>query len=654
MAFLGQEEQLREFQERFKYLHLVLFIGIGILITRLVYLQVLSGEAMRQISDENRIKRVTIPAPRGMIFDRNRTLLIDNRPSYDLEIVPQYLNESKQQKEVALRLSTLLNMPLAAIEKKLEMASRQPAFMPVKIKEGLTLDEVGGIESWKLSMPGVSVKTEIERTNLYAKVASHLLGYIGKLTPKEFNELKKTDADQYNMDDSIGKAGIEKQLEDELRGIDGQEVIEVDALGRRVRSERSRTLLAKSADEPATPGNNLILTIDQDLQQTAIQSFGDKVGGLVAIDPKSGEILSMVSKPSYDSTAFSRGIPAALWKQLLEDENLPMRDKTLQDHYPPGSVFKVVTAFAGFEEGLITEKTKFSCPGSMRIGNRVFHCHKKVGHGELDVVGALEQSCDIYFWKLAQKFQSVDQIAKWAFQLGLGTKTGIELFHEAPGLIPTEEWKKKRSGENWNQGENVNVAIGQSVVLTTVLQLANLYGAIANGGTLYKPHYLKSIESYDGTPQFTSEPQVLHHVDINPKYLELLKKGLFQVVNSPRGTAWWSHLNGLHFSGKTGTSQVIRFSAEKIYTRCENLPLRFRHHALFAGYAPSENPVIAAAAVVEHGCHGATAAAPVVRDVMKTYIKKYYPELYDKVKSDIKIVTPKDSETEDIPIPSGD
>ncbi len=462
MAFLGQEEQIREYQDRFKYLYAVLFIALGIIVSRLVYLQILNGDKMRQFSEENRIKRVKIASPRGMIFDRNRTLLIDNRPAFDLEIIPQYLKESKQSKPVIELLSRLVNMPEGEIYDILKKASNQPSFMPVKIKTDLSRDEVAKIESWKIAMPGVQVEQEIKRTNIYGDIASHLLGYIGEINSSELPTFNKGIESKYKLGDSIGKFGLEQKMENVLRGIDGEKLVEVDAVGRIKinRAGRKNRLIESENERPGIPGKNLILTIDQDLQNAATKAFGEKIGAVVAIDPRNGEILAMLSRPSFDPTEFSRGIPASLWSKLLNNENRPLRDKTIQDHYAPGSVFKVITAVAGLEEGVIDENTKFRCTGSMRVGNRVYHCHLKRGHGDMNVVSAITQSCDVFFYRVAQKLKSVDDIATWAFHLGLGKKTGIPLAREVPGLIPTEEWKRKRFNQVWNAGESLSVAKG--------------------------------------------------------------------------------------------------------------------------------------------------------------------------------------------------
>lgn len=627
MAFLGQEEQLREYQDRFKYFYFVVAISLIILVARLVYLQILQGDTMRRYSEENRIKRVRVAAPRGMIFDRNRVLLIDNQPAFDLEITPQYLQSSKEKEKVIEQLGELIDKKPKEIEEILDKSRNQPAFLPVKIKTDLTRDEVAKLETWKIAMPGTSVKMEIQRTNVYKDIASHLLGYIGKIDPRERSRLRKKGQD-YQLGDNIGKVGIEKRLENVLRGQDGQEVVEVDALGRRIRERNSPGVISKSKNRPVLPGKNLILTIDQDLQLAAVKAFGDQAGGLVAINPKNGEILAMVSRPSFDPTQFSRGISPSLWKSLLNNPHRPLRDKTIQDHYPPGSVFKVVTAITALEEKVITPNTVFQCNGFIKVGRRRYHCHKGGGHGAVNVISALAESCDVFFYRAAQKLKSVDQLAKWAKSLGLGKYSEIDLAREVPGLVPTEDWKMKRFKTPWTPGELLSVAIGQSFVLSTPIQLANLLATIANHGTTYRPYYIKSIESPDGGLIQEFQPQVISETKMSPQTIQYVIEGLHQAVNSRKGTAFWQRLPGMGFVGKTGTSQIIRLSADKIYQKCENLKYQHRHHGLFAGFAPMDDPSIAVAVIAEHSCHGSTGAAPVARAVIETYLKKKFPEKY--------------------------
>lgn len=627
MSFLGQEEQIRQLQDRFRYLYFALAVGVGILVARLFFLQILSGEKMKQYSEENRIKRVKIAAPRGMIFDRNGTLLVDNRPAFDLEVIPQYLRESKQSAAVLERLSKLIAMPVPEIQILIDKAKNQPNFLPIKIKNDLSRDEVALIEAWKIDMPGVQIQQEIKRTNLYGNIAAHLLGYIGEINTTELPLFNKGKL-HYKLGDSVGKFGIEQKLEDTLRGVDGEKLVEVDALGRIKLRRTLSTVITPPKENPAFPGKNVILAIDQDLQKVAAEAFGDKIGALVAIDPNNGEILSMISRPSFDPTEFSRGIPAQIWNDLLADENRPLRDKTIQDHYPPGSVFKVITAIAGLEEGVIDENTVFNCTGSVQLGNRTHHCHKKNGHGPMKIKDALIKSCDVFFYRTAMKLKSVDLISEWALHLGLGKKTGIPLSREVPGLIPSEEWKRKRFNQPWLPGETLSVAIGQGPVLTTVLQLANTFATIANGGTQYRPTILKRIETSDQRAVQQTEPQVLDRTRLKPKTYDIIRDALWGVANNPSGTMWNYRLPGMDFAGKTGTAQVISLSKDRLFSRCENLKFRERHHGLFAGFAPKDNPKIAIAVVTEHSCHGNSSSGAIAQAVVRTYLKKIDPQYY--------------------------
>jgi penicillin-binding protein 2 len=631
MAFLGQEEQIREFQDRFKYLYFALFVGFFFLLARLAFLQIVRGDYHKQISEDNRIKRVKIAAPRGMIFDRNNKLLIDNRPDFDLEMTPQYVRESKEAKTTFAKLSKIIGMPAKDIWDVYQKSRSQPSYLPVKIKTDLTRDEVARFEVHRINLPGIEVKEEIKRTNVYGEVAAHLLGYISEVNAHELPILNRSGI-RYRLGDSIGRFGLEQRMEDILRGMDGEEIKEVDALGREKQSFHQRRFKGRKF-RSAVPGKNLVLTIDQDLQMAAVDAFADKIGSLVAIDPRSGEILAMLSRPSFNPTEFSRGISSKLWNSLLNNEFHPMRDKTIQDHYAPGSVFKVVTAIAGLEEGVIDESTKVHCTGQMRIGNRVYHCHAKHGHGEVDVEKAITRSCDVFFYRVAQKLKSVDDISRWALKLGLGQKTGIQLAGEVPGLMPTEQWKWNRYRQPWNAGETATVAIGQSFVLTTTLQLANMFGAFGNGGTLHRPFIVKRIESAEGEVLQEFKPEVVSGVQLQPKTVELIKKGLWGVMNAIGGTGFRSRIPG-------ATVQVIRLAADKIYQRCDSMRFKDRHNAVFVGFAPSEKPVISVAVLGEHACHGSYGALPIARAVVLKYLEKYFPELLSDGKTVEMVVKP--------------
>lgn len=645
MSFLGQDEQIREYQFRFRYLYIILFVAFSILLARLWYLQVMNGDRFRQYSEENRIKKVKITAPRGMIFDRNKKLLVDNRPAFDLEVTPQELYADKEWKERIATIAKMVHTPAEELLSILEKAKGQPTFLPVKLKNDLTPEEVAVVEAHKLELPGIQIQMEIKRTNLYGDLAAHLMGYIGEVNPTELPKLNKnvpTGGFPYKMGDVTGKFGLESRMEAVLRGIDGEEYMEVDALGHRKRTPKGLATSLKPKE--STPGKNLILTIDQDLQiaaQKALEKlYGKKqIGAVIALHPKTGEILAALSQPSFDPTLFSRGVSSKLWNELLNNEYHPLRDKTLQDHYSPGSTFKTITAIAGLEEKIVDENTTVACTGHIQLGNRRYHCWKKGGHGVVNVHKAIRESCDTYFYRLGQKL-GIDTIAKYAVMLGLGKRTGVNLAHEETGLIPTEEWKKRRFGQEWIAGETLSCAIGQSYILTTPLQLANAYAAIGNGGNIWKPYIVKYIENPDGRILKEFQPEMIGHATISKSTLDIVRKGLTAVVHEPGGTTFGHKIPGVDVAGKTGTTQVIRLSADKIKTKCESMPFNVRDNGLFAAFAPPEDPIIAVAVVAEHACHGASGAAPVALAVIKEYLQKYMPERYSEEAIRVKLKLP--------------
>ena len=341
--------------------------------------------------------------------------------------------------------------------------------------------------------------------------------------------------------------------------------------------------------------------------------------------------MAMVSRPSFDPSQFGRGIDREDWEAIRSDKRNPLRDRNIQEHYPPGSTFKVIAAITGLEEGLINLNTVHFCSGKFKFGRRTFHCWKKYGHQNVNLYKALRESCNVYFYKMSTQLD-IDILAKYASAFGMGKKTGIALPREVSGLIPTKEWKLQRSGVKWQHGETLSCVIGQSYVLATPLQIAQMFSVVANGGTLYRPYLVQEIFTNSGEVIERFWPQIRSRVEISEKTLKAVRKGLFQVVNHPKGTAFYRRGAGLQMAGKTGTSQVMRISAERLYDKCENLPIAEKRHGLFAAFAPYHDSRIAVAAVVEHGCSGSGAAAPLVAAVVEVYMKKYHPEKHEKIK----------------------
>jgi penicillin-binding protein 2 len=629
---LGQNEQLQSYQDRFRYLYVILAGMAVILVMRLWYLQILRGEEFKQFAEENRLKKIKIEAPRGMVFDRNHKLLTDNQPTLSVQITPQYFRSVKQDKrdETVAKLSKIIRLPETTIKEALFKARRQPSFQPVVIKRNLSMNEVSMIEMEKLDMPGVEVTVGIQRTNVNGTIGAQLLGYIAEVDADEITRVNKNNKNPYMQGDFIGKSGIEQQMENYLRGENGIDYFEVDAFGRKKTNIRrtKENVVPDIKPKPVVPGKNLVLTIDEDLQIAAAEAFGkDKTGAVVALDPTNGEVLSMLSWPSFSNTEFSVGISPEYWKELANNEDKPLRDKTIIDHYSPGSTFKIISALAGLEEGLINAQTIVVGGGSFWFGGRAFHDWKKEGHGPTDVVKSLYRSVDVFFYKLGTRME-IDTLSNYARALGLGAKTGIKMPGEIAGIVPSTEWKRRTMNTEWFPGETLSVIIGQGSLTATPIQLANMIATIANGGTLYRPRIVKTVENVDGTIIETTKPEVIRTTNFKPENLALVRKGIEEVVANEQGTAHAQFTPGIRMAGKTGTAQVIRFSADKVYANCHALPRRYRHHGLFVAYAPVEDPKIAVAVVAEHACSGSGGAAPIATALIRKYLAKIDPSKY--------------------------
>lgn len=619
----GDEELIKLHKNRSHQVANIIVFCFAIVFIRLWYLQVYKGELYHKFSIQNRLRKEVIRAPRGMIYDRNKALLVDNIPRFDAILTRQFLSKKE---ETLKRLSDILSMDLDSINKIIKKNSFQARYRPIIIKKNISLKEVARIETENAFLPGVSVDTFISREYVDKEVGAHLLGYISEISQTQLPKYKKRDNVDYNLGDFIGQFGIEEQMDKVIRGDNGYEYVEVDALGRKKKYINTDNLFQGIADQTPIPGKNLKLTIDRDMQLAAYEALKGKSGSVVAIDVSSGQVLTMISTPAFDPSQFSRGLTSEYWNSLINNEENPLRDRNIQEHFPPGSTFKPFTAIAGLEEGIIEPNSKLRCHGSYRLGRRVYRSWKRYGTEKVSVPDALMQSCNIFFYKVATDLD-IDNLAKYAHMFGFGERTGIKLPREVSGLIPTKEWKLKKNGIPWQQGETLSCAIGQSYVLVSTLQLANAYAAIATRGKLYRPYVVKEVIDNDGNIIKENKPELIREIKLKPSTWDAVQKGLYQVVNEPKGTAWWRRGAGNQMAGKTGTSQVIRAqSAEQLYSKCEDQEYKYRHHGVFVSFAPYHNPKIAVAALVEHGCHGSSAAAPVVERVVNTYMKKYMPE----------------------------
>lgn len=590
--------ELLESKQRILVLSFVVGVVFLFLVIRLWHLQILQAENYQAMSENNRLRFVPVAASRGTIMDRTGKVLVNNRPSFSLAIIPQ---EVKDKEALLTLLSELLGLDRADMASRWEKSTGRAKYYPIVLASNLTRDHVEIVEENRLRLPGVEVEMKPVREYSGGELAAHLLGYIGEVSEKE---LDSDDFEAYNPGDYIGKNGIERALEGDLHGNDGGRQLEVDARGR---------VLRTVSESYPTVGSSVMLTIDASLQKQAELAFGDQAGAAVVIDVNSGEILAFVSNPGFDPSLFSGRLPADIWQGYLNDVRHPLENKALSGQYPPGSTFKMITALAGLQNNLINDSTAVNCNGSHKLGTSTFKCWNKKGHGVTNLRKSLRESCDVFYYELGEKL-GVDKIAAAAQAFKLGTPLGVELLNERSGLIPTAEWKQKRFGKRWYRGETLPVAIGQGAVLLTPIQLASMTATIANEGTIYRPHLVKRIVDADGRTLRETKTEIIGTASFSKESFRLVKQGMLAVVNEPGGTGSMARLYDVKVAGKTGTSQVVKLRDSK-----QGIPYQYRDHALFVAFAPFDNPEIAVAVVIEHGEHGGAAAAPIAGRILRTY-----------------------------------
>ncbi len=591
------------FQRQLKYVTLFVLIIFSVLILRLWYLQILNGPGYRARSELNRIRLLDIPPFRGMIMDRNGKVLVDNRPAYNLYVVPEDVQDSEQ---LAENLCRLVGLNLEKLKQELKKASRGRPFIPVCIKQDISRNELGRIETHRFNLPGVFIKVEPQRNYLQGKLAFHLLGYLGQINE---TQLKSGNYPENKTGDLIGKGGVESKWQKYLNGTRGGEQVEVDAAGRKI-----KTISMK----PPIPGANVCLTIDQDLQMTAETALAGKKGAIVAMDPNTGEILALASSPSVDPNLFVGGIDKTTWHNISTSKDFPLQNRALSGQYPPASVFKIIVALAGLEEGVIDPEKNIYCKGWFFLGKHRYNCWKRHGHREMDLHNALKQSCDVYFYETGLEL-GVDIISQYAMKFGLGKQTGLDLGIETEGLVPTKKWKQNRIGVSWQKGETVSMSIGQSYLLVTPIQTVAMISAVFNGGILYKPQITRWINQTGVGKSYEFIPEIRDRLSIAPSHLERVKKALIGVVNEPHGTGAMTRFKTVTVAGKTGTAQVV--AQKQDLSEDENeIPVHHRDHAWFVAVAPAKNPEIAIAVIVEHGGHGGSTAAPIAREMIQNYL----------------------------------
>ena len=584
---------------------LVVALTFGLLLGRLWYMQLLQGDHFRRLSENNRIRLVDLPPSRGLIYDAKGRLLADNRPAFTLAVVPE---DVADWDKLGRRLEELVGISPQELERARKAAVGQPPFKPIRLRANLDRQDLAVLETFRYELAGVKVMVRYTRAYLAAKETAHLIGYLGEINKEE---LEKQPRSRYRLGDYVGRYGLEASRERVLHGKRGARQVEVDAVGRE---------LAVLEEVEAERGGTLVLSIDLDMQKAAAKALGDEAGAVVAMNPKNGQVYCLYSSPSFDQNTFISGMTSEQWQSLSNDPMHPLKNRAISGMYPPGSTYKIITASAGLGSKVINAATSFFCPGQIPFGRRTYKCwaFKKGGHGNISLHQAIRESCDVYFYRVGLRV-GVDKLAEYARAFGLGRPTGVPLPHESGGLVPDSKWKKKRFGEPWQEGETLSVAIGQGFNLTTPIQLARMVSVVANGGRLVTPTVVKAVIPA-GSDVPVPEPEgVASKVPVSPENLKLVADGLVGVVNEPGGTARMARLPDITVAGKTGTAQVVGLKFERSFGKEEQVPWKYRSHALFVCYAPAEDPTIAVAVVVEHGGHGGSDAAPVAVEVLKAY-----------------------------------
>lgn len=560
--------------------------------------QVLRSEEFVKQAENNKQRSVPITAPRGFILDRNGVVLAENEPAFTLLL---YQRETRDLAASLRFVSRILGRSVEELRHRVERDRSYYDFVPVVLQENLTLAEVGAVEAHSLEHPEFVVQTTDRRVYTQGTVAAHLLGHLGEATVEQV----KARRGRLRPGESIGQQGVEATYQDLLAGVSGARSFIIDSFGREVN---------ESGRLDPVPGNKLVLTIDLRLQKLAEEYFANRVGSAVALEPRTGEILALVSAPEFDPNVFTRRVSRADWEALLSDERRPLNNRVLQNVYSPGSAFKPFVAYAILTHGIRPDERVF-CPGAATFYGRSFRCHGT--HGSVDLSTALQVSCDVYFYTMGKRL-GIEEIAKTANLFGFGRPTGIDLAYEKTGTVPSPEWSLKVRKHPWYLGETISVAIGQGPLLVSALQMARAFAGLANpDGALPTPHLFHIGENIRTGERFVYRPPARESIPYAPGVREPIIEGLWRVVNAPGGTAYASRVAGLDVCGKTGSVQVV---GQKDTKKAHLLPEQLRDHGWFAGFAPRNDPKIVVVVFVEHGEHGASAAAPLASELIRAYL----------------------------------
>jgi penicillin-binding protein 2 len=574
----------------------------GGLFSRLGWLQIVDGQQYKTLSDRNRI-HVNLTTPvRGYILDRHGKMLAYNEQNFRVQIIPEQTQDIQQSLD---NLSTIIDLRPSEKEEIIQRSKKQARFIPVKIKDNLNWEDVSAIEISLPDLPGISIDVGQKRLYPYDKHFAHIVGYVGRVNDKEMTN----DPILRLPDFQIGKTGLEKQFEKRLRGRAGTKSIEVNSAGRMVRELN---------EEKGVIGRTITTTIDIDLQKKVMKILSrEKSASAIVMDVHSGAVYACASYPSFDPNLFATRLPQKTWDGLLKNPGKPLNDKALSGQYPPGSTFKMITALAALEAGIIDEETNFFCNGHHDVNKERFHCWKRSGHGYTNVYTALEESCDVFFYNIAEEL-GIERIANMARRFGLGQTYDLHLPQESSGLVPDKNWKLGKLGTDWHLGETINTTIGQGHLLTTPLQLAVMTSRIANGGYAVEPW----IVAHDGHYHTRKRQQQWPKMRLSNRELRMVQRGMELVIAGEDGTAKSSaiQIDSQEMAGKTGTAQVRRITMAERRAGLlsqDDIIWKHRHHALFVGYAPYNNPQYAVSVVVEHGGSGSGTAAPLARDILK-------------------------------------
>jgi len=578
-----------------------MLLVMAVLAGQLWRLQLVEGESYAERSRKNRIKVIRLQPSRGLILDSRGRVLADNNPGFTLAVLR---GELKEPRRVVETCSPILGFTPEKMQKLVAGSYSVPRFLTFPVKKNVSLEEVSLIKSRITSLKGVELEVNPRRVYRFGETLCHVIGTLGEISPQE---LAKRSQLGYRPGDLVGKTGIEKEYESHLKGVQGWEQIEIDARG---------THLESMGRKPPEQGADIVLTVDSSLQRFIERIFVQRAGSVIAVDPDTGRILAMVSKPGFDLNLFSPSISRREWKRLSTDPLHPFENRSIRGLYSPASTFKMAVAATALAEKAITPEETVTCKGSLELAGQVFRCWNWNGHGQVSLKRAIEESCDVYFYELGLRL-GADRIARYASLFGLGKPTGLELPQELPGLIPTPTWKLRTYGESWKDGETLNLAIGQGYLVSTPVQLAMMTAAFANGGKVLRPAVVQQIRAPDGRIVFDHVPVVRWKIPLDGKNLSLLKESMVGVVSGAHGTGKRCRIPGIKVAGKTGTSQVIRHRQRT--DEYGKIPYHERAHAIFTAYVDQMPRKIAVVVIVEHGGGGGTSAAPLARKIICRY-----------------------------------